>query len=268
MKKYEIKTRAGRKEIARTGAGSPTLIIHGGPGMDYSYLTESLMPLSDDHELIYYEQTPESGTDHPNPTALAQVDELEDVIVDISSADHSIRVVAHSWGTYLALEVARRPAISKISHMALISPMPLTWDRFVAAGGRLVARVDENDLPQVDLLENEGTEESGRALMELVSYAYLAGGRRSPVRPAIGRYNPRVNAAISASIENYSHVEIAKFLDRVKISLIYGDGDYFIPSDTKEIAENSSVTILKECGHFPFSEKPVELLDVLNRSLT
>ncbi|MFI6168954.1 alpha/beta fold hydrolase [Nocardia sp. NPDC051052] len=268
MKKNKVQTKLGKKEILRTGKGNPVLVVHGGPGMDYSYMTETLIALESKYELFFYEQTPEAGVEDPNPTASKQVDELEDILNSIATDKRSIRIIAHSWGTYLALEVARRPAISKVSHMALISPMPLTWDRFASAGERLVSRVDEDDLPRVDQLESEGTEESGKKLMELVSYAYLAGGHQSTARPSIGRYNPTVNASVSASIEGYNQIDVTKFLEEVEVALIYGEDDYFIPSGTQELSQISEVSLLKNCGHFPFSENPTELISTLNKSLT
>ncbi|MDR1335170.1 MAG: alpha/beta hydrolase [Holosporaceae bacterium] len=51
-----VNVERGRLFYEKFGSGEPIIIIHGGPGLDHSYLLPQMLELAKDHELIFYDQ--------------------------------------------------------------------------------------------------------------------------------------------------------------------------------------------------------------------
>lgn|GEM_PF-4388058 len=258
----------GRKALVIEGSGPHLIVVHGGPGMDSSYLQEDLRGLAQVRSVTFYNQYP-TRNDKPDASDVNAVTELNELI-EISQilADKSgdrVGLLAHSWGTYLAIE-ALHIRQDLFTDVVLINPLPLTWERLAAAGDRLMARVAQHDLDHVVELEGEGTEESGQEVMRIVAYAYLAPG--STTRDTgVRRYNPIVNSTISASIENYDQTTHVDGFD-IKGLAIYGEYDYIEQDDSRELARKFDTVTLEEVGHFPFVEAPRDLERVLIQFLS
>ena len=253
-----------------SGAGSPVVVVHGGPGMDSSYLRALDDLLAGSTELVYYEQLPRLGEVDAGPAnADLQVDELRQVVSNVSKrAGCPICLLAHSWGSYLALQaLADSETRSQTRALVLMNPLPLTWERFGEAGNRLIARVRPEDLDEVTRLEELATEESGRELMRLVDYAYLAPVNRDRVDITFARYSPIVNAAVLSSVDGYDQRGSAEALSDLPLLLVYGDADHFEPADSQELHEHGRVRVLEDCGHFPCHEAPGPLTAELHTFL-
>lgn len=260
----------GHDTLVDQGEGKPLLCVHGGPGMDFSYMLPLLPALAERHRTVYYEQHPHRNEPlKPTFCAVDQVDELEKLGSALhESAGAPISVLAHSWGSYLVLEALSRGSVA-VEKVLLINPLPLTWQRLRAAGGRLVERVRPDQMSEIDRLEQAGTEEAGKELMDLVGYAYLAPGNRDKIHLDVNRYHPGVNAQVLGSVENYDQRDIAEELARrLPVFVIYGDSDYIEPRDTEELAAHIQSTVLRDCGHFPFVEQPRALRESLLRYLS
>ncbi len=253
-------------QVRHLGEGPPILTVHGGPGMSYSYFFPGLNGITEHYRVLYYEQLPPRGKKSPGVTAADQVGELVDVISTISDSHGSVRLLAHSWGTYLALEALKETSTA-VSHVVFINAIGLTWDRFVAAGGRLVDRVNPEDLPIVEALEAEGSEESGVALMERVGYAYLSPANAGMPLPHFDRYSPAINATIVASIEGFDHRSAYDWTCNTEIRYVWGADDYLSAADCAELAVHGESFVIDGCGHFPFDEQPDALTAVLLSAL-
>ncbi len=194
--------RRTNEHLFSEGNGDALVVVHGGPGMDFSYMKSSILTLSDSFRVILYEQRPlKSETLEKDFGAEDQVQDLVGLIGELSAeSGDPVSLIAHSWGTYLALEALNSADSKSIGKVVLVNPLPLTWGRLVEAGGRLGGRVKPEHLEIVDRLERTGTEEAGFELMELVSYAYLAPANRGIVKPDVRRYNPLVNAQVTESV--------------------------------------------------------------------
>ncbi len=262
--------RRTNEHLFSEGNGDALVVVHGGPGMDFSYMKSSILTLSDSFRVILYEQRPlKSETLEKDFGAEDQVQDLVGLIGELSAeSGDPVSLIAHSWGTYLALEALNSADSKSIGKVVLVNPLPLTWGRLVEAGGRLGGRVKPEHLEIVDRLERTGTEEAGFELMELVSYAYLAPANRGIVKPDVRRYNPLVNAQVTESVEDFdqrcSAVAVAGQHD---IAVIHGDSDYIEASDTRELAQNTRQFVLADCGHFPFVEQPEALISAIRDHL-
>lgn len=90
---------------ATTGAGSPVVCCHGGPGL-WDYLRDVALLLEDSHRVIRFDQRGGGrSTGDEGPFTLARaVDDLEQLREALGL--HSWAVLGHSWGAELALRYA------------------------------------------------------------------------------------------------------------------------------------------------------------------
>ena len=103
--------------------GTPLLVVHGGPGMP-SYYLESLTALADTRPVVLYDQLGCGRSDRPEDPSLwtvpRAVAELESVRRELGL--HSVHVLGHSWGGFLALAHARRHG-DTVASLVLSSPL-------------------------------------------------------------------------------------------------------------------------------------------------
>lgn len=249
----------------RTAKTDTLLCIHGGPGMDSSYMsgfTSDALGL----RCVIYDQSPLPGEPIPEDLNAEQsVIELLERAHKLKGKGESMSLFAHSWGTYIALEASiREPKLFRT--LVLCNPYPLTWERALEAGGRLVERVSPDHLARVDQLESEGTESAGKELMSLVSYAYTS-PRMASVDIGVGRYNPTINARVLESVAGFDQRDaVAAIAPRTVC--IYGADDYLVPADTFELLKaGARQFVIPDCGHFPFAEAPDDLASLLREIL-
>lgn len=106
----------------------PVIVIHGGPGGDFTYL-QALKALADDYRVIFYDQRG-SGLS-PRVEAKWQTVETHladlDALVDSFRRGGKVRLIGHSWGGMLAAGyLGRHPG--KVSHAVIAEPGMLTKD--------------------------------------------------------------------------------------------------------------------------------------------
>ena len=92
------------------GAGEPIIVIHGGPGLDHSYLQPGLDALAIRNTLIYYDQR---GTGRSVAALDSTAINLDAFISDIDVLRQAlgyerVNLLAHSWGALLGIEYAAR----------------------------------------------------------------------------------------------------------------------------------------------------------------
>jgi len=92
------------------GTGDPIVVVHGGPGLDHTYLRPGLDALATRSTLIYYDQR---GTGRSAAELTASVINLDAFVDDIDALRQAlgydvISVLGHSFGSLIALEYARR----------------------------------------------------------------------------------------------------------------------------------------------------------------
>ncbi|BEL07472.1 hypothetical protein Q0Z83_056630 [Actinoplanes sichuanensis] len=236
--------------------------------MDSSYMRGPLDWLGDHFELFFYDQKPRVGDDPASVKSAAEsVDELVAIVAGLPSGpDRPIHLVAHSWGTYLAIQAVKRLR-QQVATLTLISSLPLTWDQLNESVGRFVARVEPAVADEVGALEQVGTEDAGRTIMGLIGQFYLSPAVRDRLTLKIDRYNPFIDMQLTRSIEGYDERGDLAFADDVPVSLIYGTDDYMQPSGTQELVKDGNQILIPDAGHFPFTEQPEAFAAAMRRLL-
>lgn len=243
------------------------IVVHGGPGLEHTYLVKWLSALADTRTLVFYDQegSGRDSTSNPALTAKSAVAQLSALASSIGW-DSGIGFFAHSWGTFVLLKALGLGDAHAVRETVLCSPFALTWDRFGASGGRLMARIPADVTEQIEALSKKTDDASGVALMQAAMPYYVApGGSVPPMEFA--SYRGNVNTQVFASIEGFDCRDAARCLPH-RTLVIYGSDDFILPEDTEELQTDSvEIVTMDHCGHFPFAEQPQEFADVIRRFL-
>jgi proline iminopeptidase len=91
------------------GAGDPIIVVHGGPGLDHSYLQPGLNVLAQRNALIYYDQR---GTGRSSAELDSSAINLDAFVDDIDALRQAlgyerVDVLGHSFGALIAIAYAR-----------------------------------------------------------------------------------------------------------------------------------------------------------------
>jgi len=118
--------------VGAGSAGTPLLVLHGGPGATHDYL-EPLAALADERPVVFYDQLGCGNSDRPDDPALWTVERYVAEVDEVRSALGLKRVhlLGQSWGGALAVEhvLSRNP--DGVESLILSAPL-LDADRWVA----------------------------------------------------------------------------------------------------------------------------------------
>jgi len=124
-------------------ASPPLIVLHGGPGGDYSCLL-SLAMLSDEYHVLFYDQRGSGLSpreDHPDPSMEAFVRDL-DSLVDLHGMGKKMRLIGHSWGRIMVTAyLTRHPyKVSQIPMRRLRRCSPTPCNRTLTGWGKSPGR--------------------------------------------------------------------------------------------------------------------------------
>ncbi|MBT9140768.1 MAG: Proline iminopeptidase [Dehalococcoidia bacterium] len=260
---HQLKIASTDAEII--GTGNPLLVLHGGPGLDSSYLVPWLRPLSRKRSLVFYDQIGcgRDTTPLERVSAQAVIEQAEEFVHSIAAVSQP-GILAHSWGAYLVYELLRRGTANDLGFLILVSPVGLTRGRFDASGDRLLARIPASVIAALEQLSPG--HDSGAAMMRALSPYYQAHPRQ-PAHLTFQYYSQAVYDRVLATVGDYDCRDIAHRLPKYTL-ILYGDSDIVVPSDTAEINSQASVHVLSDSGHLSFAEQPSQFTETVERFLT
>src|ERR1700722_18402705 len=107
------------------GKGDPVLIIHGGPGLSQAYLQPQMEKLSEDAQVIFYDQRGcGKSTGEINPETISLTTYIEDIeVIRKYFGWEKMSLLGHSWGGFLAMQYAILHPQS-IRKLILLNTMP------------------------------------------------------------------------------------------------------------------------------------------------
>lgn len=223
------------------GRGQPLIVLHGGPDFDHRYLLPELDRLKDAFRLIYYDQRGRGrSADHVRPEDVSLVSDLDDIDrVRRHFGLDAPALLAHSWGTVLALEYALRHP-TRVSHLVLMNPAP--------------ASASDIEVMRRAYLEKLGADMAERQADIVASAAYQAGDPEAGILKA--RAVEEQLYRDTWQVPDYDLLPKLRDLN-IPTLIIAGDHD-FIPVDVAErIAQafpNATLVTLEDCGHFAYLE--------------
>ena len=255
----------------KVGAGEPVIVVHGGPGLDHSYLRPWFEPLAETHAVIFYDQR---GLGASNAVLDASSISMERYLTDLDrvrervAGRERVTLLAHSWGAIPALLYAlERP--ERVDRLVLVAP--------VEPGSRFRERTDANSLARRDSADAaaidsiQGTPafaaRDTAAMNRLFFHAFRgtfadAGVADSLLRLALHERTARQGARVATLL--MTPLQGLDFWDRlgdvtVPALIVHGARDP-IPLEMvealNEALPDSRLVRIEGAGHFPFIERP------------
>jgi proline iminopeptidase len=139
------------------GAGDPIIVVHGGPGLDHSYLQPGLDALATRHTVVYYDQR---GTGRSSAELTPEAINFDAFVDDVDALRQAlgyerVSVLGHSFGAMIALRYALRYP-DNLRALILMNPTePGTRFQEQTAERQAARRTDETAEEMAELRQSE-----------------------------------------------------------------------------------------------------------------
>jgi proline iminopeptidase len=256
------------------GNGEPVIVIHGGPGLDCYYLEAALDPLSANYSLYFFDQRSlgrSEGVPSPESTTMQKL--LQDIELLQTQLDLGpVHLLGHSWGSLVALYYAiHRP--SHVNSLILISPVPVTYHEALEVQQRALSRLSGNDYDRLAKIASSeefllGDTDAVNLFMGLWFKAFAAPDKAAEIDFALTKRTAKNWSRFQTLIlRDLGHFDLSSKLSSIECPcrLIHGDEDVVTLEMVKKIQQHVPQAMLhrmKDCGHFPFWEKPDAFFDL------
>ena len=266
---FEVGVDGGLLGGTVAGRGAPVLLLHGGPGIEWTYLRPLLDELAAGYRVAVYQQRglPPSTAGPPYDMATQAADVV--AVLDALGWGTAL-VVGHWWAGHLLLHLlAEHP--ERVAAGLAIDTLGGVGDGGEAEfDAEMLRRTPPRDLERVEYLERRsmagvGSEADLTESMRLLWPAYFADPATAPPFPGM-----------EASVEAYAatfeslHAELPGLAARlpgisVPTLLVHGAGSPMpvtASTDTAQaIGAAAVIQVLGGAGHFPWIERPGTMRD-------
>lgn len=262
------------------GTGEPVVVVHGGPGLDHTYLLPQLADLASHHRLIFYDQRASGRSTGTADSASINPDQFVEDLERLrkSLGIKGMNLFGHSWGGLLAMHYAVKYP-KNLKSLILCNTAPATSD-FV--GPFLKTRTErtthDDSLTISRILASDGfarrdpavitefvratfkTYFFNRSYVDSLSLNLLENTATNflPVYTLMGRY-----------LANYNLFPKLRAI-HCRTLILHGDFDP-IPADLNKkltrYIKHSRFVLIPRCGHFPFIESRSSFLEACDSFL-
>lgn len=277
---YLIPTKLGLIKCMSYGKGIPLIFLHGGPGVSHDYLVPHFLKLSQDYQLIFYDQNGSGGSTLNRHKKKLTINNFVDVLHQIKNYfkfDH-FHVISHSFGSLIALNYIVKYPMDITSHI-MISPAPGNDDLDKQGRKELSKRLSEEDLINIKsiLMTSPFEHQNIDAINELIHIQEKTRFYNKdfmikfmhPFTIDDIRHLQNVSKKFEETLDNYDIYSTCHLIN-VKTMIIHGIDDPIPLISSKKYAELiplSTLHMLRYCGHFPFIEKNQEVYDLIKQWL-
>lgn len=268
----------GTKLFVKTiGKGEPIIVVHGGPGMNHTYLMPHLHALAKDYQVILYDQRASGQSATPSPDSVSLsffADDIEGIRKAIGG--DKITLFAHSWGAIPVMEYAKRyPEQTRAIIFCNSIPLNKNFD----------AEMRENQLRKTNGLDSTdrsiimgspnfkaGKASAYRKLL-LLSFRNSFAKESNFHKLNFDLPTNYVTASgalytgLGKELSSYDYYPDLKQMT-FPVLVMYGEDDA-IPLRSQEMitenAPNSQIEVFKKSGHFIFIEERKKFAAVVDR---
>lgn len=260
------------------GQGYPLLLMHGGPGLDYTTLLP-LQPLADQFTLIFYDHRCNGHSEGADVSSMT----WENLTADADALRQTLgfdqwAVIGHSFGGNVALEYALRYPQS-LSHLVLMDTGGDQWWVQHNAPEILAKRGYSAGAVQAARRFYNGQLTPGEVMPTVLKFirAYFYHSSLLGMAHEL-LFGPRAKMQPEALIFGYSQLlngwTVMDRLSEIKVPtlVIAGRHDFLFPPEHQAILAdrlpNAQLEIIERAGHNPHSERTAEVVEVFKSFLT
>ncbi len=266
--------------IREIGAGSPIIIIHGGPGLNHSYFLPHLNSLATKYRLIFYDQRAcgnSSGrVDSAQMSLSLFVEDIEQIRNSLKLG--KITILAHSWGGLVAMNYASKYSRNLNALILSNSVSPKFGELEEETNQRLKLRIPlEDSILRSEILSSadfkSGNLQAYTDLFKLSfkpSFYYSSSLEKMHlILPDDFLAKRKTLFFMSKELSAYDYYDNLKTIS-CPVLIIHGDYDGMPLKLSKKIHKHitsSSLIIIKNAGHFPFIDQPKKYKAVVGKFL-
>lgn len=263
------------------GEGSPVIILNGGPGMSQEYLMPYLSKLSNQHQVLMYDQRGSGESigeiNDDSITMQTYVDDLDKIRRAVGYK--KVTLLGHSFGSLLAMNYAgQHPEF--VEKLVLSNSMAATsedFSKFLEEWGKRVApHMEELKTMRESKSFISGDPEVHSKYVKLMFQSYMrdpknAENLRVKFTTKSARDGFKVHELFGKNLFSKPY-DINSQLANVKcpVLIIHGDSDPVPLATANHLNKqmtNSQLVVLRDCGHFAFVEQPDEFIKTVNKFL-
>ena len=263
------------------GEGSPIVIVHGGPGLDHTYLLPQMAALAKTHRLIFYDQRASGRSASAADTNLMTVDNFVEDLEGIRKTFNIQRMdlLGHSWGGLVSLFYAIKHP-EHLHTLVLVNSTPASSAMRDASFGMMAQRTSRNDsIAQSELVRTEGFKNRNPGTMaKFFRLLFRASFHDSRFGDSLTLTFDTSYATKSRTIQYLNRDPILATYDlfpRLNVihcptMIVTGDYDMVSPEANVRLHQSipgSTFIVLHNCGHFPFIEAPAEFFPLVEAFL-
>ena len=259
------------------GEGEPMIVVHGGPGLDHSYLLPQMEILASQYQLIFYDQRACGKSSSDVDTSTISIDSfIQDIEALRQKLDlDKIHLLGHSWGGLLSMHYAINFS-QHLNSLILLNAMSPSSQMGDQEDSILRARQDpEMNAAFAEIMateayknkESSAYEKIFRVMFRREFYNKDYADDLTLDFPKDFAKNSGLLQHLGKDISEYNILE-----DLSKITcptlIVYGDQEPLakIAGDSlKAKIPNSEYQLIKNCGHFPYIEAQEELLAIITK---
>jgi proline iminopeptidase len=261
------------------GNGQPMLVVHGGLGLDHTYLFPYLNAFADRVALIYLDLYGNGRSARPKTSKEWSELSLENWAEDLEAVREAVGaekvlVFGHSLGGAIAQEYAlRHPA--HVTGLILCSTY-VAFDYAELALDRALSRatLSQRDVLMGALGSPVSTDDELARIFAALLPLYFHRSDHPAVRSALAMVRPSADAfnqSFNKCLPGFSSAERLPNLD-VPTLVIGGDDDWIAPVEHTvgrfaRILPKATIRLIEESGHFPFIEQPARFNRAVNEWL-
>jgi len=263
-REFEAPVRNGVLRGWVDGDGPPVLLVHGGPGMAFTYMDRIADELVDAYQAATYQQRGLAPSSLDGPFDIAT--HVQDIAAVLDALGwQRVTLTGNSWGGHLALHAAVGLP-ERLDAVLCIDPLGAVGDggekEFeVAMFSRTPADVRERaQVLDARAMAGEGTPEDALESLRLVWPAYYADWSAEHQMPADMRLSMDAYAQTFESL----HAELPRLAAalpsiRARVGFVAG-GSSPMPvtasTDTAAVIPGAWTQVVDNVGHFPWLEQP------------
>ena len=268
-------------KVTGTGAGTPVILLHGGPGFTSGYL-KSLEAIANGRKVVRYDQLGSGNSTKITDTALFNIPHFVAELEALRShlGFDKVHVLGHSWGTILALEYYRAHP-NRVASLIQASPA-LDIPAWEAHARNLVKTLPDSSQRVIEKREaekNYAAPDYQAAMLEFYGkYVWLR-----PIEADLdsmfaganmGIYNYMYGPSEFTTVGTLKHYDGTPYLKTIKVPTLYlvGEVDEANPATVKRHASmtpGSEYAVIPNAAHMITWDNPAAtnrlVMDFLTR---
>ncbi len=261
------------------GSGEPLIVVHGGPGLNHSYLSPWMEQLADDYQLIFYDHrcSGRSSLEVP-PATISLRGFVEDIegLRQLLKLD-SINLLAHSWGGLIAMNYALAYP-QQLRSLILVSSVGASTEHRDTLSQLFSSRMTPSDSADHARVINSTAfrEHQADAYEELYKVIFRKDFYQRGLVDSLQldfqdnfHQSSLLLRNLSPDLRYYNYyTDLQQVL--TPTLMIYGDHDPLFQLVAPRLLSNlpnARLEVIHRCGHFPFIEAPGEFLETTRQFL-